>query len=492
MTNWARVAALVAAGVTLGTMSLRAADRAAYGPTGDASQVKLISANEDFSPRDDVAPEPTNSATYPPKKAKRPAAKPAPSSTDADSDADPTLAPKSSTAPRANSAARRSSAQQLAQADPRPAVRHRVTPASARLNADGEAMPAPTPKSAMAPKSTMSQPMTPSGPSSEYSSDGHAMMEGGESCPDCDSCVNCIHWCGGVEYLLLKPRFSNDSALSTSTVGGVGTPTSTTATNNVDFQYDYNSDYHVFVGVGTQAGGVRFGYWRMQDSANESATASGNFAGGAGTAVQGVSTSQIIIPGSTLNVTSHIHVDLYDIDRLQHLELPSAGCGAGWDVNWLYGVRIGNVHRTIDEFDPIETVNIGSSFVGAGPRIGLEGHRNLGGSRFSTFVSADAALLVGTFKGSFRRTTPGLLQDTVETNDTNQERVVPNFGLSLGLSWNPTCNTSLTAGYMVEAFGDAIGNNGASGCPTCGTQGNPGTGNILSFDGIFVRMQHCF
>ncbi len=482
MSIWARIAALVAAAVTLSGVTAKAGSP--LWPFSDP-QVQPASANGDVSCSRPDYYDDQNTATYPPKKSSRTTHQPA----NSDEGADSSQATNQSQPPKRKptQTVRRADGTQPVTADGRP-IRRGVTQASRMA----EEPMAPTPAGKAPMGSAMSAPM---GPSPEYGPAPHELLDGqGEGCPDCGEggcCFNCIHWCGGVDYLLLRPRFSNDTALTTITASGVGTPTATTANNVVDYNYDYNSDIHAFVGFATESGGVRFGYWRLQDSANASATASGNFAGGDGTAVQGIATSEIITPGSTLNVTSHIHVDLWDIDRLVHLDLPS--CMSGWDVNWLYGVRIGNFHRTIDEFDPIETVNIGSSFVGAGPRIGLEAHRHLGCSRFSTFVDADAALLVGNFKGDFTSTTPGDLQTTVSTTHTDQERVVPTFGLAIGMAWSPTCNTTVTGGYMVEAFSDAIGNNGALGCTNCGNTGTtPGTGNILSFDGIFIRLQHCF
>jgi hypothetical protein len=133
-------------------------------------------------------------------------------------------------------------------------------------------------------------------------------------------------------------------------------------------------------------------------------------------------------------------------------------------------------------------------FVGAGPRIGLEARRNICGSHFSGFFSANAGLLVGRYRSHFENIVPGVLQTTITSQDNNLTRVVPNAEMAIGVSWQPTCHTTITSGWMVESFTDAVGSTAnTGGCTSCNMI-NPlaGSGNILSFDGLFIRMEHCF
>ena len=116
---------------------------------------------------------------------------------------------------------------------------------------------------------------------------------------------------------------------------------------------------------------LRFGFWhfRSQDD-NEVGTASGNFAGGAGTQIQGFGTTPLTVAGENLNAASHILMNMYDIDDLHKIEVPS-----NIDLNWFWGVRGVDYHRSYDALTPFETVNSDSTFAGVGPRVGVEGRQ---------------------------------------------------------------------------------------------------------------------
>jgi hypothetical protein len=271
-----------------------------------------------------------------------------------------------------------------------------------------------------------------------------------------------------------------------------------TVTNNdraLNFNFGFDSDVRFFVGRRMGEGELRFAYEHLEGDANVSGTADGGFPNGSGVAFQGLGGTQVSAAGDSVNATSHLHINIFDVERVQRLDLPGCvECGSGWDVLWSYGVRFADVNRTIDEQDPFETVNLNSTFVGAGPRVGLEARRNICGSHFSGFFSANAGLLVGRYRSHFSEVVPGVLQTTVTSQDNNLTRAVPNANMAIGVSWQPTCHTTITSGWMVETFTDAVGSTAnTGGCTNCNMI-NPlaGSGNILSFDGLFIRMEHCF
>lgn len=491
------IAAALVAGFGLPAVIARAAEfEQAYWPALNNSQVQLASATDDVSPSDSAgrASNPraadsstdhstSQSATYPPKSAakktaSKSAAQPAAKSGSDSSDTRSAVAAKQQPAP--NSAIRRSAAPPPRLA----ATNHRDSELTAHFTADAE--PAEGVKKA-------GPPMPP--PPADAAASTEPMTPGEGGCGgSCDACCDCPVWCGGIDYLYLRTNFGNDLAIHRLTATTVG-DTVTQNDRAINFDYGFDTDFRVFVGRRMGEGELRFAYEHIQGDANVNGTADGGFANGSGVAFQGLGGTQIDTAGESVTATSHLHLNLFDIDRVQRLDLPGCmECGSPWDVLWSYGVRIADVSRDIDEQDPVERTHLDSTFVGAGPRIGIEARRNICGTRFSGFFSANAGLLVGRYHSHFSNTTPGELQTTVVSQDNNLTRAVPNAQLAIGVSWHPTCHTTLTSGWMVEAFTDAVGSTAnTGGCTNCNMI-NPlaGSGNILSFDGLFIRMEHCF
>jgi hypothetical protein len=314
-------------------------------------------------------------------------------------------------------------------------------------------------------------------------------------CPTCQSgcCGSCCGFCAGMEYLYLRPHFADDAAFEQMTT--TSTLTSVTQVNQlVNFDEPYNSDYHFFVGYHTGCGDeFRLGYWHIADGGNRSGTASGDFLAGAGVAFQAPGATEVTVAGESVNATTHMALNIYDIDDVKRLDLPSFGCGCcpDWDVRWSYGVRIINFDHTSDFFTPFETVNNAQTFTGAGPKLGLDVHRQIGHSKVSAYMSATAALLLGESRAHTTTTTPGIFQTAINVNQGNGDIIVPDFNISVGLTWQPWCHTTFTGGWMFEDFGN-LGTAGAATCTTCSaTSGNIGGGD-LSFDGLFLRAEHCF
>ena len=172
-------------------------------------------------------------------------------------------------------------------------------------------------------------------------------------------------------------------------------------------------------------------------------------------------------------------LNAWDIADVRKLRLPWWGCRnccPSWDVSWSWGVRILDLDEAILNSvtgPDAEVIGQKSTFIGAGPRLGIDARRHLGHSKFSAYVAADAALLIGEEK-TYGPSTP---------SGTKGVEAVPDFDVQVGLSWQPTCHLTFTSGYLFEFLGDATTLSESSGLALLAP---PQTSN-LSFDGFFFR-----
>ncbi len=337
-----------------------------------------------------------------------------------------------------------------------------------------------------------SQPATPG-------SSGEDLM-GGDACGcDAGQCCNnncCGGWCIGADYLYLRPHFSNGLAFHE--VTATTTPEESVQTDQaVNFDPIYQSDFRVFAGYHTACGDeFRFSYWHIQSNASATGTASGDFASGSGTEILAPGLTALATDGESITTSTKLHLDMYDFDLLRAADCSDeCDCCPQWYIHWLFGVRIADYQRTLDSTSDLpETFGQKTTFVGAGPRLGVEARREIGHTKFSLFFSGDAALLLGHFTDSSNLFTPGEIQNTVDQSSNATTRVVPNFELAGGITYQPFCHTSITAGWMLESFTDIGGGEGeGSMCANCGSFSTALTaGNITTFEGAFVRLEHCF
>lgn len=330
-----------------------------------------------------------------------------------------------------------------------------------------------------------------------------------DSCPD-GSCEGDSHpwyrsvsWFAGGDYLLVNAHLANPVAFREQSA--VTSPTlSTDISTGVKYNFDNISDFHVFAGFNTSCGDAyRFGYWHIEDANTQVGTASGNFAMGVGTGTEftgpGIS---VATAGDTLTATSHILLNMIDGEHLQRIEVP--GCDPcncpTTNVEWMYGFRIAQFHRAIDAFAPaengapadsIQSASGDTQFYGAGPRVGFEASHALCHTAFSAYITANASLLFGDFRERTSTTVPGIFQTAVSETEDNALRIIPNFEMTAGLRWQPTCRTTFEAGYLFELFGNMASTNSTS-CTNCSGMTASGVGSDVSFDGLTVRMEHCF
>ncbi len=191
-----------------------------------------------------------------------------------------------------------------------------------------------------------------------------------------------------------------------------------------------------------------------------------------------------LVPGDSVIASQHILLNAWDWEDVRKVNLPWCACHdccPRWDVNWSWGVRILQIDESV--VDAVSGPDAGpfnqkSSYLGAGPRLGIDLRRHLGQSHFSAYFAGDAALLVGAQR-TYGPTTP---------SDMKGVQAVPNFDLQIGLAWNPTCRMSFTGGYLFEYFGDATTLSESPGLALLA----PPTASSLSYDGFFVRGEFKF
>ncbi len=159
------------------------------------------------------------------------------------------------------------------------------------------------------------------------------------------------------------------------------------------------------------------------------------------------------------------------------------------------GVRIAEVGRHDDDFlidvdgsDAREAL-ISASFIGAGPRVGIEGRRFFGGGRASLFARTNLSLLLGEFNIDETRLTPGASPTLIEHYFDSHNRLIPMSEIELGGSWQIANRATLSAGYLFQAWWDL----GAFEQIEGNVFLNPiDDSNIMAFDGLFARLEFCF
>jgi Legionella pneumophila major outer membrane protein precursor len=296
----------------------------------------------------------------------------------------------------------------------------------------------------------------------------------------------------GADYLLVHPRFSEATLFARGTVGASGL--------NVTAQeatFSYDSSFRVYGGykfddVGTA---LQFTFTRLPGSSSQDA---GNLTPGhflvdpfgniAGVAPSLTNPGQFNVGGDHIHVDTDIVLDSYDLDFIK----PFAVVYQNWIFKYTAGVRIADMDQSFDSIITsggsfFASGEYTASFVGAGPKIGLDVRRDFGANRtFSLFANSAASLLVGEYKEFFNQITT--VPPLAASQNTDIFRVVPVAEIEMGAQWRPYSWLDVSAGWLFQAWIDL----GASG-------GNFGSyytviqnANIMAFDGLFVRAQVTF
>lgn len=301
----------------------------------------------------------------------------------------------------------------------------------------------------------------------------------------------------GADYLLLRPTFSNSTAMYQATATGGRA----IALQALDYDFGYASGVRGFLGYNFSRDTMgRFSYLGIGAATTVEGTASGNYLGGDGTAFIGPFLTQAVPATSSIRSTANVDLDVYDMELARRFEFDMETDGAArWDTAGSAGIRFvdSSVRTVVDNYCPVcpnYLVLTNRGFQGVGPRLALQGRRYLGPARrWSAFAAGGAALLVGSYSNFDSRLTKAT--NLLETQSTGGTLVIPNFDISLGTSWQWGPRTSISAGWMLMYFGnlgysETIDPNGPG--PAAVATGVPLTNSSLAFDGAFFRLTHSF
>ena len=341
------------------------------------------------------------------------------------------------------------------------------------------------------------------GPSSgrcDRCSDGAACEHGGRSWLSFRDRVT-----AGAEYLLLRPSFSNATALYETTTSGL----QRVSQRAINHDFGYASGLRAFVGYRLNDDWVvRFGYTSIFASTSAvGGTSTGNWVGGDGTGFVGPYETSALAAGQSIRSSLGADLAIYDLElagRLNPDRCPPGSGGSRWEAAGAVGLRFADASVNSHVFNDQTTglgerllfVDTSRGFQGVGPRLAIQGRRYLGAkARWSVFASGAAALLVGSYDNLDVRTTVGSDQN-FQQQQVGGAIVVPNLDLSLGATWQVAQRTSFSAGWLLMYFDD-LGY--SEQIPTVQdprlrplVQLVPLTKSSLAYDGFFFRLTHNF
>lgn len=346
---------------------------------------------------------------------------------------------------------------------------------------------------------TMSQP--------ETISSGDPMDFGSGGCSDCGQCGQCCGFCfnpcgcrgwyGDVDYLLVRPSFSENQGFLQRTTTQDQQENTTVTDRVVHQDFDYNSSVRTYIGYRFSCGDeIRFTYWNFGDKSH---LLSGQAPADGSVVYAGhleIVTSE---PGQRLVVSAGLQANVYDIEYIKCACQKSGCCDCDccppWTLKYSAGIRIADVRRGDNTvlLDPDGTEArsglITADFIGAGPRVGIEGRRFFGDGRFSLFARSNFSLLLGEYDSKETRKTPATNPTTIENYFDSHDRLIPVAEIELGGTWQLGPCVNLSAGYLFQAWWDLGQFEQIQGNVFL----NPiDDSNILSFDGLFARLEICF
>lgn len=331
-------------------------------------------------------------------------------------------------------------------------------------------------------------------------SDGAACEHGGRSWLSFRDRVT-----AGAEYLLLRPSFSNATALYETTTSGL----QRVSQRAINHDFGYASGLRAFVGYRLNDDWVvRFGYTSIFASTSAvGGTSTGNWVGGDGTGFVGPYETSALAAGQSIRSSLGADLAIYDLElagRLNPDRCPPGSGGSRWEAAGAVGLRFADASVNSHVFNDQTTglgerllfVDTSRGFQGVGPRLAIQGRRYLGAkARWSVFASGAAALLVGSYDNLDVRTTVGSDQN-FQQQQVGGAIVVPNLDLSLGATWQVAQRTSFSAGWLLMYFDD-LGY--SEQIPTVQdprlrplVQLVPLTKSSLAYDGFFFRLTHNF
>jgi len=344
-------------------------------------------------------------------------------------------------------------------------------------------------------------------PSPEMIGSGESMDFSGGGCSECGQCgqscgccfnpCGCRGWYGDVDYLLVRPSFSENQGFLQRTTTQDQQENTTVTDRVVHQDFDYNSSVRTSIGYRFCCGDeIRFTYWNFGDKSHllsGQAPADGSiiYAGHLE-----INTSE---PGERLVVSAGLQANVYDVEYIkcacQNSGCCDSPCCPPWTLKYSAGIRLADIRRgdnTIllnGDGTEAEGAFITADFIGAGPRVGIEGRRFFSDGNFSLFARSNFSLLLGEYDIKETRKTPPTAPTTTENYFDSHDRLIPVAEIELGGTWQLGPCVNLSAGYLFQAWWDLGQFEQIQGNVFL----NPiDDSNILSFDGLFARLEICF
>ncbi|HEV3261297.1 MAG TPA: Lpg1974 family pore-forming outer membrane protein [Gemmataceae bacterium] len=268
------------------------------------------------------------------------------------------------------------------------------------------------------------------------------------------------HFVAGAGLYLIKPFFDTNPAFRTSTTtvtGGIFNVTSTTQTQQQDFEYDLAAAPLIWIGYVADNGlGVRGRWWsfdqgsrfEMLDQAGVSITSA---------APQGLSIhspGSVLFPGvnaDSLAFNSNLRLDVWDLEATQDFRLGGWALTVSGGARYVHMAQNYNAYRTnpggvqgvLLVTDNGEALHSGHNFNGAGPTVALEVRRPLGDTGLALYGNARGSLLYGdgkqhtTLSQQFSGVVGVTPFDMVHTSDVvgSRDDLLPIVELELGAEY---------------------------------------------------------
>jgi hypothetical protein len=300
----------------------------------------------------------------------------------------------------------------------------------------------------------------------------------------------------GADFLFVRPHFSEAVAFAR------GNQTlATYQTEGRPLAFSYDPSFRVFAGhrFDNGQGAIQFTYWHFRGGVSVDGTAPGigqfivdPFGNIVGTVAvidpRDARFGTVLVGGDLIRTRATVEMNVYDVDLVRSIFAENPR----WDFHWSAGVRIADVDQFYESAvtlagNPVTRGDFSADFIGAGPRLGIEGRRCFGAQgRFSVFAHAYGSLLLGTY--DVRSSNSAVPLGFSASQREHMTRTIPVVETELGGTWDVTDLLSLSAGWLFQAWFDMGTSGGTFGGFFAGTD----DANIMSFDGLFVKAERKF
>lgn len=345
--------------------------------------------------------------------------------------------------------------------------------------------------------------------------DDPTLIPMGDGCTSCGSgdcgsnclgdCLPCNYWSQngwyiGGEYLYARANYSEPTAFFQRQAFVDADGNSFVHDQNVAYDLDYQSTFRAYAGYrwGSCGEAINFSLFNFNN-----VTAYNDIRANPPELVIAGQLEQNPAPGQRLQTGLDTSATTYDLDYSKRIPIcscnsdPCSCCDCPpWAITWNAGARVGDVEINAPtnlyaaDGSLIAGGNALVEFVGAGPKVGIEGRRYFGENyRWSAYGKSNAALLLGQYDVTLSKYTPAAQAFSLQTY--NYTRIVPVLDIEVGLSRQIGKKTLITAGYFFQAWIDVSTVN------TIQFVGNLNDSqiddaNIMSFDGFMLRIEHTF